>query len=170
MSEKTIQDGRLVAGNNHTEEQESPDKVILDAVPESRKKDVKDALTIIREEMYSGPIPPPESLARYEEILPGSADRILKMAEKQQEHRMTLETKVVGSQTVQSKRGQVFGFIIVFLCVAVAIFFAVKLRMTTFAVSFLSVTMVVVVGLFLTGRNVMKKDLESKSRDQRKDK
>lgn len=92
------------------------------------------------------------------------------MAEKQQEHRMTLETKVVGSQTVQSKRGQVFGFIIVFLCVAVAIFFAVKLRMTTFAASFLSVTMVVVVGLFLTGRNVMKKDLESKSRDQRKDK
>lgn len=61
MSEITIQDGRLVAGNNHTEEQESPDKVILDAVPESRKKDVKDALTIIREEMYSGPIPPPES-------------------------------------------------------------------------------------------------------------
>lgn len=52
MSEKTIQDGRLVAGNNHTEEQESPDKVILDAVPENRKKDVKEALTIIREEMY----------------------------------------------------------------------------------------------------------------------
>ena len=96
--------------------------------------------------------------------------QILKMAEKQQEHRMTLETKVVGSQTLQSKRGQVFGFIIVFLCVAVAIFFAVKLHMTTFAASFLSVTMVVVVGLFLTGRNVMKKDLESKSRDQRKDK
>lgn len=120
--------------------------------------------------MYSGPIPPPESLARYEEILPGSADRILKMAEKQQEHRMILETKVVGSQTVQSKRGQVFGFIIVFLCVVVAIFFAVKFRMTTFAASFLSVTMVVVVGLFLTGRNVMKKDLESKSKDQRKDK
>lgn len=38
MSEKTIQEGRLVAGNNHTEEHESPDKVILDAVPESRKR------------------------------------------------------------------------------------------------------------------------------------
>lgn len=30
--------------------------------------------------------------------------------------------------------------------------------------------MVVVVGLFLTGRNVMKKDLESKNKEQEKDK
>ncbi len=30
---------------------------------------------------FDGPIPPPEFLAEYEKVLPGSADRILKMAE-----------------------------------------------------------------------------------------
>lgn len=150
------------------QETESPVQVILDAVPESKKEEVKEALMIIRGEMYSGPIPPPEALARYEEIQPGAADRILKMAEKQQEHRMALETKAIGGQVDQSKRGQIFGFIANFLCIGAAVFFAVVCNMTKFAATFLTVTMVILVGLFLTGKNVMKKDLEEKSKDQEK--
>ena len=150
------------------QETESPVQVILDAVPESKKEEVKEALMIIRSEMYSGPIPPPEALARYEEIQPGAADRILKMAEKQQEHRMALETKAIGGQVDQSKRGQIFGFIAIFLCIGAAVFFAVVCNMTKFAATFLTVTMVILVGLFLTGKNVMKKDLEEKSKDQEK--
>lgn len=150
------------------QETESPVQVILDAVPESKKEEVKEALMIIRGEMYSGPIPPPEALARYEEIQPGAADRILKMAEKQQEHRMALETKAIGGQVDQSKRGQIFGFIAIFLCIGAAVFFAVVCNMTKFAATFLTVTMVILVGLFLTGKNVMKKDLEEKSKDQEK--
>lgn len=150
------------------QETESPVQVILDAVPESKKEEVKEALMIIRGEMYSGPIPPPEALARYEEIQRGAADRILKMAEKQQEHRMALETKAIGGQVDQSKRGQIFGFIAIFLCIGAAVFFAVVCNMTKFAATFLTVTMVILVGLFLTGKNVMKKDLEEKSKDQEK--
>jgi uncharacterized membrane protein len=41
---------------------------------------------------YSGPIPSPEALERYEEVLPGAADRILSMAERQASHRQSLET------------------------------------------------------------------------------
>ena len=146
---------------------ENPVKVIMDAVPDSKKKEVKEALMIMRSELYSGPIPPPEALARYEEIQPGAADRILKMAEKQQEHRMALETKAIGGQVDQSKRGQIFGFIAIFVCIAVAVFFAIYCGITTFAASFLTVTMVILVGLFITGKNVMKKDLSKKSKDQK---
>ena len=149
------------------QETESPVQVILDAVPESKKKEVKKALMIIRSEMYSGPIPPPEALARYEEIQSGAADRILKMAEKQQEHRMALETKAIGGQVDQSKRGQLFGFILVFVCIAVAVIFAVYFGMTAFAVTFLCVTMVSVVGLFVTGKMAVQKDLAQKSKDQK---
>ena len=39
----------------------------------------------------SGPIPPPSMMEQYEGTLPGSADRILKMAENQSEHRQSLE-------------------------------------------------------------------------------
>ena len=158
----------MIAETDSIQETENPVKVIMDAVPESKKKKVQAALTIMRSETYSGPIPPPEALARYEEIQPGTADRILKMAEKQQEHRMDLESKVIGGQVIQSKRGQAFGFVSVLLCIGTAIFFALECGMTTFAATFLTVTMIVLVGLFLKGKNVMKKDLEEKSKDQKK--
>jgi Predicted membrane protein (DUF2335) len=44
---------------------------------------------------YSGPLPPAEQIRAYEDVLPGSADRILRMAEHQQEHRMELERVTV---------------------------------------------------------------------------
>lgn len=39
------------------------------------------AVSISAERSFSGPIPPPWLLREYEEVLPGSADRILTMAE-----------------------------------------------------------------------------------------
>src|SRR5687768_13622143 len=41
---------------------------------------------------YSGPIPPPAILRGYEDIVPGSADRIMGWAESQTKHRHKLET------------------------------------------------------------------------------
>lgn len=40
---------------------------------------------------FSGPIPPPELLSKYGEIIPNGADRILQMAEKQSTHRRCIE-------------------------------------------------------------------------------
>lgn len=40
---------------------------------------------------FNGPIPPPQHFKEYEVILPGSADRILAMAEKEQSHRHSWE-------------------------------------------------------------------------------
>ena len=162
----TVQKGATLA--EELRDVENPDKVILSAVPENKKKEVEEALMVIRGEMYSGPIPPPEALARYEEIQSGAADRIITMAETQQAHRMSLETKAIGGQIDQSKRGQIFGFIVILLCISVAVFFAVAFGMTTFAEIFLTVTMVILVTLFITGKNVMRKDLKEKSKDQEK--
>lgn len=36
---------------------------------------------------FTGPLPPPEQLLQYEQISPGFADRIVTMAEKEQENR-----------------------------------------------------------------------------------
>jgi len=47
---------------------------------------------------HSGPLPHPEILSGYEKVLPGSADRILKMAEKQQDHRISNENKLVDAE------------------------------------------------------------------------
>ncbi len=61
---------------------------------------------------YSGPIPPPSELAKYEELLPGSAERIIAMAEKQSNHRQDLEKITIKSGSRDSLLGLIFGLII----------------------------------------------------------
>ena len=67
---------------------------------------------IIRQEMrYQGPIPPVEEFAGYERILPGAADRILKMAENQAGHRQTLERRALAGDLIKVMMGTVLAYI-----------------------------------------------------------
>ena len=61
---------------------------------------------------FSGPLPPPNILAGYDQVLPGAADRIITMAEKQLVHRQSLETVIVHSNISHEKLGMWFAFII----------------------------------------------------------
>lgn len=54
---------------------------------------------------YSGPLPPPNVLEDYERILPGAADRIFVMTEKQIEHRMSLERTVIEGGSKRADKG-----------------------------------------------------------------
>jgi uncharacterized membrane protein len=56
---------------------------------------------------YQGPIPPPEHFAGYERVLPGAAERILRLAEQQASHRQSLETAVIHADIAASRRGTV---------------------------------------------------------------
>jgi uncharacterized membrane protein len=69
------------------------------------------ALSVTRQS-FSGPIPPPQILAQYDQIVPGAAERILKMAETQEVHRHGIEKKVIDSGISNSQRGMIFGFLI----------------------------------------------------------
>lgn len=55
---------------------------------------------------FTSPLPDPSILARYNEIVHGSAERILKVTEEQSAHRQRLENKLVTAQTAESNRGQ----------------------------------------------------------------
>jgi len=61
---------------------------------------------------FSGPLPHPDILARYEQILQGAADRIIAMAEAQSRHRQELETKALDSDIKNSRTGLHYGLII----------------------------------------------------------
>lgn len=69
---------------------------------------------MLRQEVtsFQGPLPPPEVLKEYDNALPGAAERILAMAEKQLEHRSNVEEMIVDRQTRQSAKGQILGFIL----------------------------------------------------------
>jgi len=58
--------------------------------------------------LRGGPLPPASEYGLYEQSYPGTAERILRMAEIQAEHRRSKENKEIDL----TSRGQIFAFII----------------------------------------------------------
>lgn len=56
-------------------------------------------MAVSAEYHHSGPIPDPMTLERYDQILPGAAERIIKMAEDQSTHRREIEKIVIISKS-----------------------------------------------------------------------
>lgn len=61
---------------------------------------------------FSGPLPHPEILAKYEQVYHGAAERIFNMAEEQSKHRRDMESETLKLAARDSSRGTIFGFII----------------------------------------------------------
>lgn len=121
--------------------------------------------TMQRQEItFSGPIPPPAVIEGYERILPGSADRILKMAEEQSKHRQELEKKAIAEDLKQSRRGQLFGFIIALAGMALCYFF-VMYDMKLFAGIFACVILTSLVALFVLGKKMQLKNAVESQKD-----
>ena len=77
--------------------------------PRNKKAKLRKVTTTLQ---FSGPLPPPNVLIKYEEATSGAADRIISMAEKQAQHRQTLEEKVVNSNIHNERLGMYFAFIL----------------------------------------------------------
>jgi uncharacterized membrane protein len=92
--------------------QAAPD--VLRAIPHNKRDQLRliKFTTTLSAKTFSGPIPPPDEMERFNEIIPNGADRIMTMAEAQSAHRISIEDHVVRSQQWQSASGQIFGFVI----------------------------------------------------------
>jgi uncharacterized membrane protein len=90
-------------------------------------------------------------MADYERILPGSADRIIAMAERQSAHRQTIEGNVIDSNTVTERRGQIFGFILGLLGLGGGIALSLSGKLTIGLAMFLTV-LVAFVTVFVVGK------------------
>ena len=67
---------------------------------------------VVSASLYSGPLPPASEMEKFEAICPGSADRIITMAEKQSEHRQKIEYKVVNASNCRSILGVISALLI----------------------------------------------------------
>ena len=87
---------------------------VFEGLTQNKKLEILQSLsfTLIQEKSHSGPLPDAETLIKYNSVIPKGADRIMKMAENQQNHRISIESSLVSSQSSQSKLGQIFGLII----------------------------------------------------------
>lgn len=61
---------------------------------------------------WVGPLPHPDVLQGYESVIPGAANRILEMAERQSEHRMQMDQMVIAGGSRRSYLGLVAGFVL----------------------------------------------------------
>ena len=103
-----------------TQEHESKDYDVLDpeAVLADSPAEVR-AVFQMMQRHHSGPLPPAEEFEKYENVCPGAADRILSMAEKSLEHRLSMDVRLLDENITEhreeeffAKRGQNFSFIL----------------------------------------------------------
>ena len=67
---------------------------------------------ISEQRTFSGPLPHPEDLAKYDQIVPGAADRIIKMAENEMCHRHRNEDKLTNGMIWTTVLSMIFAFFI----------------------------------------------------------
>lgn len=99
--------------------QQVPDdlKIILQKLAPEEQKTIIKSIHYSYFQAHIGPLPAPESLELYNKTIPDGAERIMRMAENQSNHRIKIEENVINGQIKQSGRGQIFGLIIAFITI-----------------------------------------------------
>lgn len=136
---------------------------ILKNIPQEKRKALFLTSVQVTETMVvrRGPLPDPEDLARYGQIIPDGADRIMRMAEDQSKHRIAIEATVINSQQTQSQRGQTYGLIIGIFGITVGATVALLGHDAVGAVIG-GTTVVSLAVAFITGRRVQQRELQEK--------
>ena len=127
--------------------------------------------SVVRQEasLHIGPLPRPEDFAKYENILSGSADRILNMAEKEQLHRHGMDGEMASQSRLEidnehriMTKGQIFAFIIVIITVLGSFGF-IYLGKPIEGLITLSIAIITVIGSGVIGKrpNIGSKSKES---------
>ncbi len=117
--------------------------------------------------VYQGPIPPPEVLRGFEDVVEGSAKQLIQLAENESIHRRQLESAAMSANIAaqehqltisqyQSKAvfrsdtiGQIFGLIVSLACIAGAIYLAINGQQTV-AIALAAIPTAAVIRAFFT--------------------
>lgn len=79
---------------------------------EVKRRELIEIQAAIQTRSFSGPLPPPDTIAEYNQSIPNGAERIMAMAERQSAHREQLEDQVVRGNIASQTRGSYFAFVL----------------------------------------------------------
>lgn len=129
------------------------DPVELEPVIENLPPEQRDAVVRVIESRlsHSGPLPPPEQLAGYEQVLPGLAERIVCLTEAEQRHRHKIVELAVRRDARIRERGQALAMIALVLMLVFCWYLAATGNARTSGVVAVGL-IAAVVGIFVTGR------------------
>jgi uncharacterized membrane protein len=111
---------------------------------------------------WSGPLPAPEVLREYDSVVPGSADRIIAMAERQSDHRRNLESIAISGGNLRATMGSIFGFVIGMAAIIVG-YLLVTNGQEIGGYSTMLLTVTALVGVFVYGRRTSRQELARKT-------
>jgi uncharacterized membrane protein len=121
------------------------------SIQQSRKNQPPEKKTAILAAAYSGPLPDASQFQAYEITLPGAADRIIRMAEKESEHRHRKEIKALNGMIWNERLGMLCAFILSAAMIAGG--FYVVLKGNTIGGTILTGTPIAVIAIaFIRGR------------------
>lgn len=118
------------------------------------------SLTVKKSTYFAGPLPAPEILQKYNDIVPGAAERVIRMAEQQSEHRRHLERTVIVSDIAAARRGAIFAFALA-AAVIVGGFALMAFGKDGYGIAAIIAALATLAGVFVYGRRRKSKDLEA---------
>lgn len=143
------------------------DPKIFEGIKKEKIQRIIKSVVVTMHKTHSGPLPDPDTLAQYSEIIPNGAERIMSMAEKQFDHRIKMENKVVSGQLFQSNLGQILAFLIGLAALGSATYVIISGHEWTGVVLGVG-GLTSLVTAFIKGKAQQTKDLENKSSQPRR--
>lgn len=123
LPEKPQRKASPLEGDDSSELAQEIAKRISNLVPREQKAQIiKQVISVVSEERFSGPIAHPRHLREYEEICPGAADRIISMAERNLGHAQDMQATAIGGDIADSKAGRLYGFLALMALILAASF------------------------------------------------
>jgi len=103
--------------NNPRQKSEKED---FSVIPDLAKDLPEEERKIVLAQMsYSGPLPHPFIIERYDQVVPGAAERILAAFEKQSAHRQELEKRVIEADILNERLGLGSAFLLTIFLIVV---------------------------------------------------
>jgi uncharacterized membrane protein len=132
---------------------------LFNGINSKKRQEIVQAISVgftLVQKSHSGPLPDAETLEHYARIIPNGAERVMAMAEKEQDYRHGLTKKVSSRQLNQIFTGQVFGFILALIAIGGGIYLSYSGKETSGLATIIS-AMVLLVGAFIVGKVQEKK-------------
>lgn len=151
------------------ETQEQPEKVQDNlTIPESHDDNLEKAIEVFGslpkekriilsrgmlaiQQSYSGPLPPAKEFKGYKEVLPDAPERIISMAERNNESRIQLTNKSEHHEFIKTILGQIFGFVLS-ICFGVGAIYLGMLGHDVLAGTLGCTTVISLAGIFVLNR------------------
>jgi uncharacterized membrane protein len=139
----------MTEGSDETKEPAPPETREARPISDPDKRALAAGLALaFKAQRFRGPLPHPDVLAGYDRVQAGLAERVVRMAEKEQDHRHALDDKFVDAEVKFGSRGQVFVLIVALAFLAAALVLGLA-GQTAAAVAVTGIDLAAVVAPFL---------------------